>query len=59
MEIFCVRFPIASKMVLNDLDNTSLLKTKEASSKVSEFLDKDRFFWIRILKKYSEHFIGK
>ena len=58
METFYKRFPIASKMVLNNLDDQSLRNSKEASREISEFLDNGRFFWIRIIEKYKDNFNG-
>ena len=53
-----MRFPLASKIILNNLDNQSLVRSKESSRKVAEFVDGERFIWIRIIKKYSQHFEG-
>ena len=56
MEIFFKRFPLASKMILRNLDNQSLVRSKEVSSEVSEILCKERFYWIRIIAKHVENF---
>ena len=55
MEIFFKRFPLASKMILRNLDNQSLVRSKEVSREVSEILDKERFYWIRIIAKHIEN----
>ena len=56
MENICQRFPHLRKVVLNNLDNQSLITCKGAIRDVSEFLENERFFWIRILKRYQRHF---
>ena len=50
------RFPHIGQSILNNLDNQSLINCKEASQELSEFLEKERFFWIRILTNYSKHY---
>ena len=50
------RFPHIGESILNKLDNQSLINCKEASQELSEFLEKERFFWIRILTNYSKHY---
>ena len=56
METILARFPHLGKIVFNNLDNQSLINLKEASRDVSEFMENDRFFWIRILKRYRKNF---
>ena len=56
MEKICQRFPHLGKLVLNNLDNQSLINFKEAIRDVSEFLENERFFWIVILRRYQSHF---
>ena len=58
MEIICKRFPHVGKLVLNILDDQSLARSKEASQEMSKFLVKERFFWIRIIKKIVKNFKG-
>ena len=50
------RFPHIGESILNNLDNQSLINCKEASQELSEFLEKERFFWIRILTSYRKHY---
>lgn len=50
------RFPHIGESILNKLDNQSLINCKEASQELSEFLEKESFFWIRILTNYSKHY---
>ena len=51
MEDVSKGFPLVIKMVLNNLDDESLAKAKEASRVISKILDYERFYWIRIIKK--------
>ena len=52
METLCKRFPHLAKRIFDQVDNKSLNKCKEISGAVLEYLDSERFFWIRIIKKY-------
>ena len=52
MENFCKRFPHLANSVFDQVDEQSLNICKEISGDVLEYLDKERFFWIRIIKKY-------
>ena len=45
-----------SQIILNNVDDISLTKFREASRENSNFLDSERFFWIRNIKKYSTNF---
>ena len=45
-----------SKIILNNVDNKSLANFRRASRESSNFLDNERFYWIRIITKYSETF---
>ena len=56
MDVLLRRFPTLAVNVINNLDDQSLVKFKDANRENYEFMDKERFYWIRILKKYSEYF---
>jgi hypothetical protein len=43
-------------MIFENVNDESLVKFKETSREMSEFLVKDRFYWLRILKKYNQIF---
>ena len=51
METLCKRFPHLAKRIFDQVDNKSLNKCKEISGAVLEYLDSERFFWIRITYK--------
>ena len=54
----CVRrFPVVGKMILKNLDNFSLVTSKEISKEVSKFMEKKRFYWLRIIKKFPNDWI--
>ena len=57
MENILARYPHLGKLVFNNMDNQSLINFKVASRDVSEFMENDRFFWIRILKRYGKNFV--
>ena len=52
MENFCKKFPHLAKSVFDQVDEQSLNLCKEISGDVLEYLDSERFFWIRMIKKY-------
>ena len=56
MEGLCKRFPLLSKMVFEELNDESLVKFKESSKEINNHLQNERFYWIRVINKHSEHF---
>ena len=52
MEKLCERFPHLAGCIFDQVDDEILNKCKEISREVLEYLEKERFFWIRIIKKY-------
>ena len=54
METICKRFPHLAERIFDQVDDQSLDNCKEISVEVQEYLDNERFFWIRIIKKYQE-----
>ena len=56
MDIIVRRFPTLAVKILNNLDDQSLVKFKEADRMSLEFIIQEKFYWIRILKKYHELF---
>ena len=56
MENICEWFPVITQMILNNVDDRSLINFKETSRDNDEMLKSERFYWIRIVKKYSGNF---
>ena len=52
MEELCQRFPSIAQKTMNNVDNKTLIDFKEASKITYDFLEKERFYWIRIIQKY-------
>ena len=50
MEKLCKRFPHLAGRIFDQVNDESLNKCKEVSGEVLEYLEKERFFWIRIIK---------
>ena len=50
MEKFCKRFPHLAGRIFDQVNDESLNKCKEINRDVLEYLEKERFFWIRIIK---------
>ena len=57
MEDLCYQFPHVAKMILNDLDGQSLIKSMEANREVDNFLSNDKIYWTRVLANYKTNFI--
>ena len=58
MEVICKRFPGVSQIILKNLDDQSLERSKEASRGISKFLENERFPWIRIISRRKGNFQG-
>ena len=58
MENFIRRFPDASEMIFNNLDDQSLTRSKEVSRNLAKHLENERFYWIRIIKSANQSFKG-
>ena len=57
MDVLCHRFPHVAKMILNNLDDQSLIQIMDANREVDDFLSNDRIYWIRVLANYNANFI--
>ena len=57
MENLHNRFPTLIPMVLENVDDESLVIFKETNREINYFLDKERFYWIRILRRYNNNFV--
>ena len=53
MEEVNQRFSLITKKILNNVDNESLINFKEAGRNNVAVLEKNRFYWIRIIRRYS------
>ena len=53
MEEVNQRFPLIAQKILNHVDNETLINFKEADRTNTAFLEKERFYWIRIIKRYN------
>ena len=58
MEELCQRFPSIAQKIMNDVENKTLINFKESSKITYNYLEKERFYWIRIIQKY-KCLIGK
>ena len=56
MEELSIRFPTLFTKILKNVNDQGLVKFKETSREMSEFIVKDRFYWISFMKKYNQHF---
>ena len=46
------RFPIIAQDIFKELDNKSLIKCREVSVPWKNFIDNEKFIWIRTMQKY-------
>ena len=51
MEEVCRRFPLLAEKVLSKVDYQSLVKCKEVSKKMNEFLNTGKFLWKQMIIK--------
>ena len=56
MEQLSRRVPLMNRTILKNVDDKTLVKFKEASEEINQFLVNDRFFWIRMMKKHNGSF---
>ena len=56
MDRIQLRFPTLAENILNNLEDQSLQKYKDSTRDNYDFLTNERFYWIRILKKYNKYF---
>ena len=57
MENLRNRFPTLISRILDNVDDESLVIFKETNREIHDFLDKERFYWIRILRRYNGSFV--
>ena len=55
MENCIRRFPVVGALILNNLDDQTLVKNKEISREISDFIKNERFYWNRIIQKYNDN----
>ena len=53
MEEICQRFPLIAQKILNHVGNETLINFNEAGRNNAAFLEKERFYWIRIILRYN------
>ena len=55
MDDILIRFPAIGQTILKQLDNKSLVKSKEVSQIWHSFLDNDSLIWKRKIKSYTKN----
>ena len=48
------RFPFVAREIFSELDNKSLIKCRKVSFPLQNFIDNEKFIWIRRMQKYRE-----
>ena len=46
----CKRYLLVAQKILNNVDNEALINFKEDGRNNADFLERERFYWIRIIK---------
>ena len=54
MEVVFLRFPHLGKQILEKLGNQELANCRRMNRQWKTFIDGERFFWIRIIRKYAK-----
>ena len=57
MEDLSRKFPHLATSILDNLDNKNLTNCKKCSRDISQFLNTERFYWLRIIKSYKGNWI--
>ena len=57
MEDLCERFPLVAELILDKLDDQSLVNCKESSRELREFLDNEKLLFLRIIRKQNINFV--
>ena len=55
MEDVIQRFPNISQQIFENLDNESLVLCREVCKAWKNCIDSEKFYWIRIIKKYLQY----
>ena len=50
------RFSVINQQILNNVDNKTLVNFNKASRIINQVLDKEKFYWIRIINNHSGRF---
>ena len=58
MENCIKRFPVVGVMIFKNLDDQSLVTSKIASPEIAEFVENEKFYLKRKMKKYNGKFEG-
>ena len=59
MEEVVQRFPNISQQIFENLDNESLVLCREVCKAWKNCIDREKFYWIRIIMKYLQYSEGK
>ena len=54
MEDICSRFPHIGVKVLKNVDNSTLIRFRKSSKEIHDFLNGEKFYWLRIFQKYCQ-----
>ena len=52
IDTILLRFPSIAQDIFKELDNKSLIKCRKLSVPVQNFIDNEKFIWIRRMQKY-------
>ena len=55
LEALFARFPKLGVSISSELDDLSLIKLKNTTGEMNHFQRAERYFWIRMIQKYTKH----
>ena len=55
IEDLCKRFPHLGALIFANLDDQTFTKCKEANKEIPQFFNRERFYWIRIIRHYHDN----
>ena len=55
LEVLCLRFPAILRKIFRIMDDQSLAECKGINKIMKKFFDEERFYWIRVIQKYSKN----
>ena len=54
MEDICLKFPHIAVKVFKNVDNQTLVNIQKSSRRINNFINGEKFYWLRIFQKYCQ-----
>ena len=56
MENLINQVPLINQLIMRNLDSKSLVNFKETSRKINQVVNKEKYYWIRMMNKHCKNF---